>query len=89
MLRYQQAMDVQAHRYTAEEALQSLHSAYQRPPRQAWERRCALVAPPPDHAARFAEFARSRHLASRCQVAAAGPPLRPPPAPARRWSPGG
>ncbi|HET7077131.1 MAG TPA: bifunctional DNA primase/polymerase [Chloroflexia bacterium] len=50
MLRYQQALDVPANRYTAEEALQSLHSAYQRPPRQAWERRCAPVAPPPDRA---------------------------------------
>jgi hypothetical protein len=41
MLRYQQALDVPANRYTVAEALQSLHSAYRRPPRQAWAIRAA------------------------------------------------
>jgi hypothetical protein len=50
MLRYQQALDVPANRYTAAEALDSLRSAYQRPPRRAWDRPAAPVPPLPDGA---------------------------------------
>jgi hypothetical protein len=49
MLRYQQALDLPANRYTAEEALDSLRSAYQRLPRRAWEFRGAPDSPGPRH----------------------------------------
>jgi hypothetical protein len=48
LLRYQQAVDSPTNRYTEEEALSSLQSAYRHPPRRAWTPRQPLLSPPPD-----------------------------------------
>lgn len=48
MRQYQQMVDDPSTPYTEEEALRSLDSAYQRPPRRAWDPRrdCQIPAPP-------------------------------------------